>query len=80
MRRPIASMSCATVVSGGVDVRAASMSSKPTTATSAGHGPAGVAQHLHRADRHEVVGREDRVEIGHALEQRVHRRAALTRC
>ena len=53
---------------GGSD-SAIGASSKPTTATSCGHPPAGVAQRLQRAERHQVVGAEDRVDVGLAVQQ-----------
>ena len=78
MRRPISSVGCRTVVSGGSVTRDSGESSNPTTATSSGTRRPASRSARSAPDRHQVVGREHRVEVGRAREQRAHR--LLRRC
>ena len=60
LRRPISPKSWRTVVSGGVKYCASGMSSKPTTLTSPRDLAARLVQRAQHAERHLVVGDEDR--------------------
>ena len=67
--RPICSGDWCTVVSGGCVDSAIGASSKPTTATSSGTCRPASRSALQGADGHQVVGAEDRVDLGAAGEQ-----------
>ena len=72
MTRPISSTGWCTVVSSGSVWRHTGESSKPDDGDVLGHPQAGVPQHAHRADRHEVGRREDGVAGRSRPQERAH--------